>query len=112
MTDEIYVEMAATTGRTAEVSLEEHLTFERLLADLSALFANASGDQLEEEIESGLKQLLEFLDFDRSNFGEFTADGRATIYVRWPLTEWSDIRPDQCRRSRVGISAGSARKKS
>jgi PAS domain S-box-containing protein len=73
------VEMAATTGRAAEVSLEEHLTFERLLSDLSARFANASGDQLEKELESGLKQLLTFLDFDRSNFGEFTADGWATI---------------------------------
>ena len=79
MTNESYVEMAATSGRAAEVSLEEHLTFERLLSDLSARFANASGDQLETEIESGLKQLLTFLDFDRSNFGEFTADGWATI---------------------------------
>ncbi len=79
MTDEIYVKSVATTGRAAEVSLEEHLTFERLLADLSARLANVSGDQLEMEIESGLKQLLEFLDFDRSNFGEFTADGWATI---------------------------------
>ena len=79
MTNEIHVEMAATTGRAAEVSLEEHLTFERLLADLSARFANASGDQLETEIESALKQLLTFLDFDRSNFGEFTANDWATI---------------------------------
>src|SRR5208283_3223920 len=79
MTNESYVEMAATSGRAAEVSLEEHLTFERLLSDLSARFANASGDQLETEIESGLKHLLTFLDFDRSNFGEFTADGWATI---------------------------------
>jgi len=79
MTNEIYAERVATTGPAAEVSLEEHLTFERLFSDLSARFANASGDQLETEIESGLKQLLEFLDFDRSNFGEFTADGWATI---------------------------------
>ncbi len=79
MTDEIYVKRAATTGRAAEVSLEEHLTFERLLADLSARLANVSADQLEREIESGLKELLEFLDFDRSNFGEFTTDGWAAI---------------------------------
>jgi PAS domain S-box-containing protein len=79
MTHEIDVKRVATTGRAAEVSLEEHLTFERLLADLSARLANVSGDQLETEIESGLKQLLEFLGFDRSNFGEFTADGWATI---------------------------------
>ncbi len=79
MTDEIYVQRLATTGRAAEVSLEEHLTFERLLADLSARLANVSADQLETEIESGLMELLEFLGFDRSNFGEFTADGWATI---------------------------------
>ncbi len=71
--------LSTTASRTADVSLEEHLTFERLLADLSARFANALGDQLEEEIESALKQLLTFLDFDRSNFGEFTADGWANI---------------------------------
>jgi PAS domain S-box-containing protein len=79
MVKEIYVERVVTTGRAADVSLEEHLTFERLLSDLSARFANASGEKLEKEIESGLKQLLTFLDFDRSNFGEFTADGWATI---------------------------------
>jgi PAS domain S-box-containing protein len=71
--------LSTTASRTADVSLEEHLTFERLLADLSARFANVLGDQLEEEIESALKQLLTFLDFDRSNFGEFTADGWASI---------------------------------
>ena len=79
MVKDTCVERVVTTGRAAEVSLEEHLTFERLLSDLSARFANASGDQLEKEMESGLKQLLTFLDFDRSNFGEFTADGWTTI---------------------------------
>ena len=71
--------LSTTASRTADVSLEEHLAFERLLADLSARFANALGDQLEEEIEGALKQLLTFLDFDRSNFGEFTPDGWANI---------------------------------
>ena len=45
----------------------------------SARFANVSGDQVETEIESALRQLLEFLGFDRSNFGEFNADGWAII---------------------------------
>jgi hypothetical protein len=38
--DETYVEKAETPGRAAEASLEELLTFERLLADLSARFAH------------------------------------------------------------------------
>ena len=71
--------LSTTASRTADVSLEEHLAFERLLADLSARFANALGNQLEEEIEGALKQLLTFLDFDRSNFGEFIPDGWANI---------------------------------
>ncbi len=79
MTDDIWVEGATTIGFATEASLEELVTFERLLADLSARFANTSGDQLETEIESALKRLLEFLGFDRSNFGEFTADGQVTI---------------------------------
>ena len=66
MTDEIDIERLATTSPAAEVSLDEHLTCEQLLADLSARFASASGDQLEAEIERGLKQLLEFLFDDQA----------------------------------------------
>ena len=79
MSDEIYVERASATGGAAEASLEEFLAFERLLADLSARFANVSIVQVETEIDSALNQLQEFLGFDRSNFFEFTADGGATI---------------------------------
>jgi C4-dicarboxylate-specific signal transduction histidine kinase len=79
MTAEIYIEEATATGDAPEASLEELLAFERLLAWLSSRFANVSGDKLETEIESALRQLLQFLDFDRGTFGEFTADGWATI---------------------------------
>jgi PAS domain S-box-containing protein len=79
MSAEIHVERASATGSAAEASLEEFLTFERLLADLSARFANLSIVQVETEIDGALNQLQEFLDFDRSNFFEFTADDRATI---------------------------------
>ena len=79
MTAEIYIEEATATGDAPEASLEELLAFERLLACLSSRFANVSGDKLETEIESALRRLLHFLDFDRGNFGEFTADGWATI---------------------------------
>ena len=68
-----------TERKQAEASLEEILTFERLLADLSARFADNSIVQVETEIDSALTQLQEFLGFDRSNFFEFAADGRATI---------------------------------
>src|ERR1700693_6048665 len=79
MSGDIDVGRASATGGAAEASLEEFLTFERLLVDLSARFANISIVQVETEIDSALNQLQEFLDFDRSNFFEFTADGSATI---------------------------------
>jgi C4-dicarboxylate-specific signal transduction histidine kinase len=79
MTAENYIDGATTIGIAPKASVDEFLTFERLLAELSSRFANVSGDQLETEIESALKQLLQFLDFDRGNFGEFTADGWVTV---------------------------------
>jgi PAS domain S-box-containing protein len=67
------------TGRASDVSLEELLAFERLLFDLSARFANVAGEQVVAEIEIALKQLIEFLGFDRSSFAEFTDEGKASF---------------------------------
>ena len=67
------------TRRASDVSLEELLAFERLLSDLSARFANVSGEKVVAEIEIALKQLLKFLGFDRSNFVEFTDEGKQEI---------------------------------
>jgi hypothetical protein len=67
------------TRGAAKPSLKELLKVERLLADLSACFANVSGDQVELEIEFALNQLIQFLDFDRGSFGEFAANGWVTV---------------------------------
>ena len=56
------------------VGLAEALAFERLLGDLSATFANLTGDHLETGIEGGLRRLIEFLGYDRSSFGEFVGE--------------------------------------
>jgi PAS domain S-box-containing protein len=65
------VTKVATSTRASDASLEELLTFERLLSDLSVRFANVAADKIVPEIESALKQLLKFLGFDRSAFWEF-----------------------------------------
>ena len=80
MTEEIHAERAVPTGHKAEASLEELLAFERLLFDLSARFVNVADEQVIAEIESALKQLLEFLGFDRSVFTEFT-DGEKQEFL-------------------------------
>jgi formate hydrogenlyase transcriptional activator len=60
-------------------SIEEVLAFERMLADLSARFANLPGDQVEREIQVAQTILRRFLDFDRGTFGAFQEDGSLVI---------------------------------
>jgi formate hydrogenlyase transcriptional activator len=60
-------------------SAEELLAFERMLADLSARFANIPADQVEFEIELAQIILRQFLGFDRSTFGEFQEDGSLVV---------------------------------
>jgi formate hydrogenlyase transcriptional activator len=60
-------------------SAEELLTFERMLADLSARFANVPAEKVEIEIQMALKMLREFLGFDRSCFSEFQKDGSLVV---------------------------------
>jgi signal transduction histidine kinase len=51
-------------------SVQEHLSFEKLLGDLSAEFVNLSGDQVDAQIETALRTLVEFLDVDRGGLAE------------------------------------------
>jgi two-component system, NarL family, sensor kinase len=54
-----------TARKRAEQALEDRLSFERLLSDLSARFVNIPPDRVDSEIEHGLKQTLEFFQVDR-----------------------------------------------
>jgi formate hydrogenlyase transcriptional activator len=68
--------------RSAEpdgASASELLAFERLLANLSARFANVPAERVEFEIEAAQTMLREFLGFDRSTFGEFQQDGALVV---------------------------------
>ena len=77
--DVFSVERIIENSRASDASLEELLACERLLFDLSARFANVSGDQVDAEIESTLRQLLRVLGFDRSNFAEFADGGQQSV---------------------------------
>ena len=67
--------MKPTDDEGIGASLAERLAFERLLADLSAAFANVLGDGVIDEIARGLGRLNDFLGFDRCTFWEFSANG-------------------------------------
>lgn len=57
----------------------ERLAFERLLADLSARFANVARDGIIAEIEAALARLVESLGYDRCTYTEFAADGELHV---------------------------------
>jgi len=50
-----------------------------LLGEISGRVANISSDQFESEIQISLRQLVEFLGFDRGSFSEITPDGWASV---------------------------------
>jgi FixJ family two-component response regulator/signal transduction histidine kinase len=53
--------------------------FERLLADLSARFANVPCDRIVGEIETALRQMVDLLGYERCTYCEFAPDG--TLHV-------------------------------
>ena len=63
----------------SDASAEELLAFERMLADLSARFANIPAENVEVEIRATQTILRQFLGFDRSTFAEFQEDGSLVV---------------------------------
>jgi formate hydrogenlyase transcriptional activator len=70
---------AIHTPAPSGASVEDLLAFERMLADLSARFANIPAEQTEFEIQVAQAILRKFLGFDRSTFGEFQEDGSLVV---------------------------------
>src|SRR5450755_4995794 len=66
-------------ARPNDASIEELLAFERMLADLSARFANVSVEKVEFEIQVAQTILRQFLGCDRATFGEFQEDGSLVV---------------------------------
>ena len=60
------VSIDMTERKQVEEALENRLRFERLVSDLSARFVNIPPDQVDSEIDYGLKQILEFFQVDRA----------------------------------------------
>ena len=55
-------------------SLDENLSFESLLGELSAKLVNLPLESIDVAIESSIKKLTEFFHADRCHLGEFSAD--------------------------------------
>lgn len=63
-----------TDRKQVELALEERIGFEQLLADLTADFVNLPSDQIDQQIDSHLVSLVNFLEIDRSTVVEFGND--------------------------------------
>jgi len=59
--------------------VQERLRFETLLADLSATFVNLPASQVDSQIESALRRLVEFLDVDRGGLAEVLIDQKQLV---------------------------------
>jgi formate hydrogenlyase transcriptional activator len=69
----------ADAGSRSDASAEELLAFERMLADLSARFANVPAEKVQFEIQVAQALLRQFLGFDRSTFAEFQDDDSLVV---------------------------------
>jgi two-component system, NarL family, sensor kinase len=58
---------------------EQH-KFERFLTELSATFVKVPANEVDQHITTALQQIVEYLDIDRSGFGEMTPDGLRILH--------------------------------
>jgi len=79
----------ALERKRMELSLAERLRFERLLSSLSVAFSHLSIADFDQEIQHGLRQVVDFLGVDRGSLIEFSRDG--TTARSWAIEEWMDV---------------------
>jgi GAF domain-containing protein len=80
---------SALERRRTELSLAEHLRFEKLRSSLSAALSHVSAPDFDREVQHGLRQVVDFLGVDRGSLIEFTRDGRTAR--SWAIEEWMDV---------------------
>src|SRR5262245_21618145 len=69
-----------------EISQRDELRFESFLSDLSAAFINAGLEDLDQQLQAGLRRLVEFLDVDRGCLiSAVSADGSAMVLASYSL---------------------------
>lgn len=69
----------ATEGCPLASLLDERLQFETFLAELSAAFVSQRDDKIDNQIESALRHIVEFLDVDRGAFMQYSEDKRQAL---------------------------------
>jgi transcriptional regulator with GAF, ATPase, and Fis domain len=74
----------ALNRREMEQELSEQLEFEHLLSEVSARFLKLPANEIDREVESALRRVVEFLGVDRGNLFQHTGDpGDARLTHSW-----------------------------
>ncbi len=60
-------------------SLEEQLQFEAFISDLSARFINLPPNEVDNWVDQGLKQVVEFLGVDRGSLMQFLGENKVPV---------------------------------
>ena len=81
------------SGCPLTTSVRELLEFENLLADLLGTFIILPGDQVDSQIESALRRIVEFLEVDRGGLAEFLLEQGQLVITH-------SYHKPACRRSR------------
>lgn len=68
------ISLDITDLKHTEQALNERLRFEKLTSELSAKFINLNPDQIDQEIDAGLKFIFEYLGIDRIALLQFSED--------------------------------------
>lgn len=76
--------------REAQAALDDRLRFERMLGKLSARFIDIAPDRLDEHIERGLRQIVEFIDLDRAILFE-AHDGDLEATHAWMVVDLPEV---------------------
>ncbi|MGD9346478.1 MAG: ATP-binding protein, partial [Candidatus Aminicenantes bacterium] len=88
-----------TQRKKIEKERQERFRFERLLSETSATFANLPVTNVEEEVERGLKRIVEFLGADRGSLFEFSEDSKSldsvNSYAAPGLTAYTEDTAEQ-----------------
>src|SRR5437867_13406434 len=63
------------------MSIDASGALQRLVTELSTRFTGLPLDRIDEEIQHGLRLLVEFLGTDRSTLSEFSADGTGFAHI-------------------------------
>lgn len=74
----------STMEEALSPELEERIKFEKLLADLSAIFVNIPASEVDEKIEGALQIVGEVLELDRSTFVQLSKEtGQTQVTHAW-----------------------------